>query len=444
MLLVLLVFLTVNAVLYTVSAPEGWRAIDTGRYIAVARRLLAEGWPHSHFRLPVYPVFLAPFLAVTERIALPVVCVQVLLLFGTGVAARRLADRLVPGYGVLVLCLVVLSPSSVLAAHMVLPDTLFGFFFAAHALLLVESYRSGSARAALLAGVCGAMLALVRANGLLLVALMPVVLCVGCACVQQPVWRRGVLLSGVALATVAVVLAPWVLYQASATGQLCVVGPTYVDRAVHDNMVYLHLRAYGRSESESYRAVYARVEALAGRPAGAVAALDRVGRQQVTARHAWRLLRSYPVVRVARAVGSSLAAFVFSSGNTALLRYLGADDLGNAELGRAYAQGRATLATPNRRLASLVLFPPLVAVRLLAAIGLCGLLLRRQWETVVLCVLWIGIFAAAMGFLCCVRYRVPVEPLFMVLTACGVGELRRVFTRSATGVRGASGPGRTA
>src|SRR5215831_3204065 len=93
-LVVLSLFLLLNATLYCFSPADSFLESDTASYITSAKGLIETGSFSSESRLPIYPFVLAAILAITDHMEALVVALQALLLFTTGVVAMRIAETL--------------------------------------------------------------------------------------------------------------------------------------------------------------------------------------------------------------------------------------------------------------------------------------------------------------------------------------------------------------
>lgn len=135
---------------------------DSETYLQAARALLEHGafvqfdnpaLPET-FRAPGYPLFLAGVFWLSGGEALyPVIIVQILLLFLTGLMSRGIVESWLPGYGNVMLALVIFNPSAFILAQIVLADTLMAFFFVASLWAGLSFIRVPTLRTAVAAGI---------------------------------------------------------------------------------------------------------------------------------------------------------------------------------------------------------------------------------------------------------------------------------------------------
>lgn len=190
----------------------GYAAPDTSHYLSVAHSIFSDGFP-DNLRPPAYAFLLAVFDSVGADPVNAVVLLQnilgVLLPVGVLVVAWRFFSFPV---GLIAGFLSAASPLMIVTEQFALAENLFGVtLFIATALLAaaVLRMRADEASWRLLAAT-GAMFGvatLLRANGLLALAAIPITLWIG-----AHHWRPALRASGIAVAAMLVVLVPWSLH----------------------------------------------------------------------------------------------------------------------------------------------------------------------------------------------------------------------------------------
>lgn len=212
-LLAALAAVTILAVV--VRAPllgTAYTASDTDQYLGVARGIFHGGFA-DNVRAPGYPTLLA----VLELLGIDPVNGAVFL--------QNLVGILLPAFvvlvgwryfrpfvGVLAGLLTAASPLALATEQLALSDYLFGVAFFVAAVLLAEAairLRGGSTEREIFAfaGAMFGLATLIRANGLIGFVVIPLALLIA-----AQGWRRALRSTAIAVAAMAVVLAPWCLH----------------------------------------------------------------------------------------------------------------------------------------------------------------------------------------------------------------------------------------
>lgn len=155
-------------------------------------------------RVPGYIVFLAALRLLFGPSPLAPVIVQIVLDGLTCVLIARLGERLRPGLGMPAGLLAALAPTMIVHSALVLSDSLFLLPFVLFLDASVRAVREPSWRAAALVGLWLGLATLVRPVTFYLIAVMPLVL----AALPNPLLRRVAMAASV-LVVSALVLIPW-------------------------------------------------------------------------------------------------------------------------------------------------------------------------------------------------------------------------------------------
>lgn len=189
-----------------------YAASDTSHYIAVANGLFSEGFP-DNLRPPIYAFLLAIFDSAGANPVDAAVLLQNLLgiLFPVGVLLVAWRFFSFP-VGLAAGFLTAASPLTIVTEQFALAENLFGVtLFIAAALLAVAVLRMRSDGAPwqllVATGAVFGVATLLRANGLLALLAIPITLWIGA---QH--WRPALRASGIAVAAMLVVLAPWCIH----------------------------------------------------------------------------------------------------------------------------------------------------------------------------------------------------------------------------------------
>lgn len=390
--------------------------------IALPPQAGAEPVPFTE-RVPGYIVFLAALRWLFGSSPLPVVVVQGLIDAVTCVVIARLAERIRPGLFLPAGLIAALAPNLIIHANLVLSDSLCLLPYSLFLLASVRLLQEPTLRRAALAGLWLGIATLVRpltwyfiaATPLLFAALIP-----GLIPRLIPDRHRLLCAAVVPLCALAVVL-PWLARNAAVAGHWALADQT----GVHALYWVVPLaREYGagipadRSRAEVRERLQARLQAqgLETLPADPFAA------SAIMAATASDALKEMGVVGLARAwaVGSVInlaaPALVASAPVQRMERPSFYDSPGANIVDKlANYLGHAPVKFLSVTVAAVTLTGLARLLQLSALV--CGRLPKR--ETIFLAAVAAYVLLAT-GPITGVKYRLPIEPIFIVLLACGL------------------------
>ena len=191
---------------------DGYAAPDTSQYLEVAHHVFQGGFP-DNLRPPGFAFLLALFDAIGADPVTAVVLLQNLIGIVLPAGILLIGWRFFsPAVGIMAGFLAAASPLMIITEQLALADYLFGVLLLIGTALLAEAalrVRAGRAPRGLLIGVGAtfAIATLFRANGLLALVAMPIVLLIAA---RQ--WRSALRGAAISLTAMIVVLAPWSLH----------------------------------------------------------------------------------------------------------------------------------------------------------------------------------------------------------------------------------------
>ena len=219
----LAIFIAVNAVIafFTVHGAALEHGNDVGTWYRPALGLLKYGGfvdpddpaKFLTIRPPLYPMLIA-LLVKSSGTIWSVIVTQIALLFATGLVARMITERLLPGYGVLVMALVVFNPSAVGTAHVIASDTLYAFIFAVLFWSLIVFAQLPTWRSALATGALLGISLLARNPLEPLLPLWPLIMMVLAMIARgRPIWKRALMMGVAATVLAFAMTTPWIAYK---------------------------------------------------------------------------------------------------------------------------------------------------------------------------------------------------------------------------------------
>lgn len=452
---IIAVFVVVNIGIGFLAAPDSpyVNGADAGSWLGPAQALLEHGAfvdpsnpaaPQT-FRPPLYLLFLAGLLWLGDGSFLPIIVAQLTLLLATGWFARAITEDWVPGYGELAFALVVLNPSAIGSAHLIQSDTLYACLVTATLWIVLRFARSPEPRYVLAAGVVFALACLVRTTGQFLFYVWPVLFpLLAASAGAGRDWRRYLAAGGISLVLALAVVAPWMAHNYSAGEGFSLSTSRLKSAFLWDNIAYLEKydRGIGLAEAEAIGARQRQGVAVAfGERWPELSARERYGR---LVSHGATIFLSYPPGSFAAAFAwawtqffaipgvSNLASILGSTSETPfqVFKSLGSDNYlvaGLEALRRAH---------PAVKLLTVLGFAYVLALRGFGLAGLGVMLARRHWAPFLVVTSAIAYFALIHLFVANSRYRLPIEPVLILLAIYGLDGFRRRKVRSDTKKRG--------
>ena len=358
---------------------------------------------------------------------------QIALLFATGLVARTITERLLPGYGVLVMALVVFNPSAVGTAHVIASDTLYAFIFAVLFWSLIVFAELPTWRSALATGALLGISLLARNPLEALLPLWPLIMMVLAMIARgRSVWKRALLMGVAATVLAFAMTTPWIAYKYHAGEGFDLTSQEQKGWFLRKQIVYLeHCRSglpnnvardNWERERQAQMAQIPGFDKMSDREqAGYVIkiSLDRMKtysvRDYVCALiPGWALMYGSPGVS-----DFSLMFGLVNYDTIALLRW------------NRFAEYFSKVS-PITITFMVLGFAYLIAVRILDLIGVIGMVRRRAWLALVTMFGAMSYLTLIMLFNGASRFRLPLDPMLFIMAAYGVAELReKWFNRAA-------------
>ncbi len=209
-------------------------------------------------RPPLFPMFAAAALWLSNGAMWSVVVGQLFLLFATGWLARAMAECWLPGYGNLMLALVIFNPNALATAHLFQSDTLYAFLVTAVVCSVLFFARTPAWRSAVSGGVLFGLSLLARTTAQYLLLVWPLaLLLLGTIASGWRAWCRSLAMGVVAAAIAVAVVMPWVLHNQRAGEGFVLTTNFLKSYFLWDNISYLEKYDKNIGQTEAERAAEA-------------------------------------------------------------------------------------------------------------------------------------------------------------------------------------------
>jgi hypothetical protein len=434
-LLTLIAFMAVNAIIanLTVEGANLEFAADVASWYRPALGLLKYGAfvdpdaPANYLTLrpPLIPVLIASTLWLTGGAIWGYIILQLGLLFATGLVGRAITERLIPGYGTIVLALVVLNPSALGTAHLVQSDTVYAFVVSLTFWAMVAFGQTTTWGSALAVGTAIGISLLARNPMQALVPFLPLVMMVLAMLGQgAAAWKRGLVMGLGAAALACAIVVPWLTYNyhVGQGFQLTTEGHKFWFLRIQ--LVYLeHCRTRLSNDQATRRLNEARQQRLKAIPG--FDSLPDNEQTQILIKDAKNQMLTYSVRDYICGLLPSWALMYGSPGVSNFSSLFGLAERNVLSLlgwNRYGDYFRA--ASPTVLIMTFVGMAYVVVMRLLGLVGLLGMIRRRAGIPLILVFGSVLYFTGILIFAGTSRFRLPLEPMLFVMAAYGVAEIR--------------------
>ena len=433
--LIVVLYAILNLAMYATSPKDSIISDDTESYMEPAKVLISEGvYKSSGNRLPGYPVILSILLAWTDNIGGIVVFLQVIILFTTALVSGEIAERFLPGYGLIVFILVAFNPTALLHAQKILPDNLFSFFLIVYIFYFIKTYRDGKLISAALSGIFIGLATLVRANGLLIVASMPLFLFVGSKLKLKTIkYGRVLLLCGVSLLTAMIILSPWIYYLWLEEGRFGIIPGNYYNDNTAENVVNCEMLVSGVSHTKARANIHRMVQDRAGITVYDWNIYSYFEKQREIAKFAKDIILDYSKMKLAIGIGKAVGRFYLSNSASAWLALFGNKKGTVEELQIKFEPSinnfvrKVVLNNATSITVYATIFGYTFIIICLYIIGFVSIFKKRVWEFIIIPGGYIALFTFMAGFTGFSRYRFPIDPLLAILAAYGIDRLKHYY-----------------
>ena len=413
--------------------PEALIAADSLTFQRMAEHFLATGTFSEEERQPLYPLVMAVAIRLAGENGLSILIgLQIAMLYATGWIAWVVTRPWLDANATIVFGLVILNPNAVGVAHWPLADTLHALLFTGSIWALLAYGLYGRMwRAWVCGGVLG-LAALTRPETSLLVFLLPIAVVSVHWAANRPRPIRSGVPAGLAALVVAIAVAlPWMSHNASAGYGFVMTGGEKTSDSTRGHFAIAEAKRTGLNRKDILEDLFrAEPEILAA--AGLEAASASIQRQYLVRLYLSRTFEVGP--KVLFGLYSSAWVAQFASGGAQSINLLVGLKVDRADKFPIEPNALAAFidglkGQPVAAAITVAAVGFAVFARVLGLLGIVVLGLRRHWPLLLVIAAVLVFKALVHLFFGLSRYRLPVEPLLMILAVFGWQGLRSVLPR---------------
>jgi 4-amino-4-deoxy-L-arabinose transferase-like glycosyltransferase len=453
-ILLLLIFIVVNVTMYLFSIDAAPLAVgaDAGQYLRPARSMVdfgeftmnPSGWTPEMgesrpftFGTPLYSILLAIpyyFFGQGEIFYATVIVIQCSLLYLIGYISRFFLQFFNSSRTMLIHILVIFNPNSLTTAHLIQSETLFTLFVVITLLYIFKYIKYGSKNNLIIMGISVGLLALTRPAGLYFVYMIPVILIV--VQVFRLLQNRGIKEKGITFTSLVsffipvlvafLIMSPWYIRNYVNNSQIFLAtGSGYY---LKDNYINLVHRGGASLTSQEINEIFNREQLKYFKKNGIGVECLNNGRDPNCDKHVFRAVLTAifnePIETHIKALVNSWGILYFSGGASNFRNYVGLK--GNSlivDFQQEKYQGFDSIIRLIKRMdvGYLLIFIVFTSFAVITRfIGIIGFYRNiKNTDTIIYLIAIVGvliIFTAMYLYLGQSRFRVPLEPILMLLT----------------------------
>jgi 4-amino-4-deoxy-L-arabinose transferase-like glycosyltransferase len=435
LLAVTVTFVLINTVLLIFSGPtKQLIEADSLTLYRMAMQFLKGGVFLEEQRQPLYPLVMAAvFWIFNPDNFTALIILQAGLLYITGVVIWYVARVWIPGAAHWIFALTVLNPNALGNVHMPLADSLFSVLITISVWCVLKFAISGKLRFIVTTGVALGLAILTRPEAKFLIYILPlaapVIAAVSGRIRQAPV---AILAALFAVVVVWLIALPWAMHNQSAGfGLVLNSGEKAADNA-RGHFALIEADRQQRKQQQIIQDLYEQEKDLLD-VAGLKNSTVSQTRNFLFGHYISRIFTSDPVILFKLYSKAWVAQFV-SGGAQTLNTVLGIDISTQDKLMnrndwlRSFADGLKGQSTVGA-IITIVCIGFALVLRAAGLVGIVVMVLRRHWPLLIVILALVGFKALIHLFYGLSRYRLPVEPLLMILAVYGFDGLRAALPR---------------
>lgn len=451
MLVLCFAFLAINVAMYLLAVPGGALKFgaDSGDYYVPAQALYEHGklslssHPDTlkNYRTPGYQMLLAAAMWLTNGSPISLIIgLQAAMLLLTGLATKSITEHWLPGYGDAALGLIIFNPNALISSQLIQTDTSMSFLFVM-AIWSIDRYiKTENLWTSVTCGLFLSLSCLVRPTPQYFIAILPIAFPLGMVLSNNSHrWRRHIAAGILATIMACIAILPWMHHMASQGEGYTISSARIKFVFIMDNVLILEQLRSGSSQIKVGEILRQREAAYMKSNWNVWKNLSKVDRyKRLTTLHL-KSFTEYPMSILAKAaiIGTGN---MFVGGNAASyhrlldLEHRTAADIAARETSSNYFLAfikSLAYSSPVAVVISMVAIGFAAIMRILGTIGLVAIIARRHWALLLIIAAVVSYFALIHVFNSSARYRMPIDPLLLILALFGFDTLRTKFLGSS-------------
>ena len=382
------------------------------------------------YRPPLYPLFEAIMLWISNGEILSIIIGQIVLLWITGIFAGRIVGMFIPKYQIIALSLIVFNPNALGIAHLVQSDTLYALCVVLSVWgLLKYTLSNDKLKWAIVTSIFLGIGCLVRPTAQYIIFLLPIIFpLVNVLYGHKNIFKKSIVNGIIGAVVSGVILLPWVMHNEEAGWGYVLVTSQIKTVYLRDSVIYAETRDKGVSRGiASNNILEGEEKYIDSRRELWLQMSDKEMSDELVEYYSEKLI-SYPAYVLLVGYLDSFVDFFGGGGSVNFHNLLSIDVVKAIEKNKTeiyssrleVAFDSLSDAPVQAILISVLSFLYVIIIRGLGLLGILELIKRKEHALLLITTGLITYFAMAALFVGNSRYRLPVEIGFVILALYGV------------------------
>jgi len=389
------------------------------------------------YRVPMYPLYEATMLWISNGNILSIIFGQIVLLWITGIFAGKIVSFFMPKYKIIALSLVVFNPNALAIAHLIQSDTLYALFIilSAWALLKYTLLDGNKLKWSIITSIFLGISCLIRPTGQYLIFLLPVVFpLLNILYGYKNILRSSIFHGVIGIIVSGFIVFPWMVHNENSGKGYVLVTAQIKTVYLRDNVIWAKAKEKGASIKNASDIISQDEKNYINSKENIWLKLDENERSNLLVAYYEDKLMSYPIRVILSGYIDSWIDFFGGGGSVNFHNLLSIDTVKAMEKSKinAYSSridsvfdslsGAPVLAL----LISYLSYAYVIILRFLGIFGVIEMIRRKEYALLSIIMGLILYFSITILFVGNSRYRLPVEFGFIILALYGLLYIKRI------------------
>lgn len=382
------------------------------------------------YRAPLYPLYEAVMLWISNGKTLSIVVGQIILLWITGVFSGRIVGLFIPKYQIIALSLIVFNPNAFAIAHLIQSDTLYALLVTLTVWSLLKYMVSNNElKWSVLTGVFLSISCLVRPTGQYLIFLLPIIFPLINSLYGHKKIVKDSIVNGIISAVVSgVILLPWMMHNEEAGWGFVLVTSQIKTVYLRDNVILAESIDSNISTAVASDKIFKNEKIYSDSRREIWTDMSDKEKFDDLVSYYGEKITSYPVRILLSSYMDSWIDFFGGGGSVNFYNLLSIDRVKTIDKNQAILHSSRlesvydslSGAPIQAILISALSYCYVIIIRGLGILGIIKMIKKREYSLLLIIVGLIMYFAMTALFVGNSRYRLPVEIGFVVLALYGL------------------------
>ena len=388
------------------------------------------------YRAPLYPLYEAIMLWISDGKTISIIVGQVVLLWITGVFASGIVGFFIPQYRIIALVLIVFNPNAIAIAHLIQSDTLYALFIVVSIWSLFKYMLSDNKiKWSVITSIFLGLSCLVRPTGQYLIFLMPIAF----PLINILYGKKNILFTSVrdgvfGIIVAGLILFPWMSHNNEAGWGYVMVTDQIKTVYLRDNTVWAEAKDRNFSINDAKNSILDGEKEFIKSIDDWEEGMSDQQKYKMLVAYYTNKFTSYPITTLLAGYVDSWIDFIGGGGSVNLHNLFSIDAVKALEKHKTKSYSSRiegvfdslSDAPIKATMISILSYIYIIALRVLGVFGILEMIRRKEHSLLLIILGLILYFALAALFVGNSRYRLPIEIGFVMLSLYGLSFLKSV------------------